>query len=99
MTLRKEATPLVKPVVRNETAVAPSNLFLDVATRLAASIPAPDLKDLVETIKATRQTPQEYDKQLLGMSRREIGTLDSGQKKELRQAFFDACTARMTTTQ
>jgi hypothetical protein len=33
------------------------------------------------------------------MSRREIGTLDSGQKKELRQAFFDACTARMTTIQ
>ncbi|MEI7899428.1 MAG: NYN domain-containing protein [bacterium] len=60
MTLRKEATPLVKPVVRNETAVAPSNLFLDVATRLAASIPAPDLKDLVETIASSPEFMGEH---------------------------------------
>ncbi len=95
MTLRKEIT-MVTPVLHAESAVVPSKLFLDVATRLAASIPASDLRVLVDTINATRQTPQEYDKQLLGMSRREIGTLDSIQKRQLRQAFLDACTSRMT---
>ncbi len=96
MTVRKE-TVIATPVVHAESAVVPSKLFADVATHLAASIPVSDLRDLVDTIKASRKTPLEYDKQLLGMSRREIGTLDSSQKRQLRQAFLDACIARLAT--
>ena len=67
-----------------------------VAAEVARTIPEVDLEAMVSAIQSTRQTPSEYDRLLLGKSRDRLAAeLNSAQKREVREAFLQACLARL----
>ena len=66
-----------------------------VAKQVAASIPISEVTALFENIRETKMLPKSIDVLLLVKSREELGKfLDPAQKRTVRNAFFDALSAR-----
>lgn len=73
-----------------------ADLLKSVATQVADTVPLSEVRTLVETIRATNMRPELIDGVLLAKSREALGkTLDSSQKRTVRNAFFDALTPRL----
>lgn len=73
-----------------------AGLLKKIATQVAGTVPLSEVRTLVETIRATNLRPESIDGVLLATSREALGkTLDSSQKRTVRNAFFDALTNRL----
>jgi uncharacterized LabA/DUF88 family protein len=95
--LRPIPEPQAAVAVVADRAQAPAvSPLKTVAAEVAVTVPEADLEALVSAIQSTRQTPSEYDRLLLGKSRDRLAAeLNSSQKREVREAFLEACRGRL----
>ena len=74
--------------------------LVDVASALAREIPTAELEALTESIRQSGQIPREFDGRLLAEGGRALkARLDPAQKKEVRNAFLEACEQRLVEAQ